>query len=730
MSLERLTLPVAAALLAVGGGLAAPPRMLQILVFFAMLLALGAVGWRIARLLLPGEAFLSTAVAGCSVAVAVGTLPAILLGHFGLLRPAYYLLTIAGLALAAAFLPRPASPTAGSGDAPPPPASLVEQAEAALVLAAGAALVLGVLACAWRLRFEPVGAYGGDDVSYHMAAVATWHHYGDLRMPKFEFGDRSTAFYPILGEIASWVLLAPFGDSDFAARWTQLPFTLFGCLALAALGRRLGLSRRAAAFAALFYASIYHVLPVLAYTAGNDPMTAFFTLAALDGALATGRTPEKGRAAVTGLALGLLVGTKYLGLFYAATVVLVLLLLLLARPAGRALFTNGPGRRQLLALAGTLAGVALVAGGYTYLRNAWTTGNPLFPAPIRLFGREVLPGWLSATLAFRRTRETFHLDVWHYLTDRADLFGPLFPYTLLPAGLLAPLAALAGLLRRRRGPAPERAAWIETVLVLAFPVVLFLQFLRLMDDHRDVRYWLAGVGLMAVGLAWLTERLGPRAGAAVRALLLVLLLHQIDKRIDLSHRREALLAVALVALAVLVVRRGEALRALLPRRTGAVLLAAGLVSLVLASPWLARGIDLYQDLKLRDRPAALALDRATGPRGATVIYVAFNQPYLYFGSRLQNDVQIVPTGWDFASQYYRFGGNAGFPFDGLEPRRWWRTLGAIDARFVVLRLSGEEEPRRSWILAHPERFQPIYRDGADEVYQVVRPAGEADPAGN
>jgi hypothetical protein len=243
-----------------------------------------------------------------------------------------------------------------------------------------------------------------------------------------------------------------------------------------------------------------------------------------------------------------------------------------------------------------------------------------------------------------------------------------------------------------------------------------------MDDHRDVRYWLAGVGLMAVGLAWLTERLGPRAGAAVRGLLLVLVLHQIDKRIDLSHWREALLVFLLLAAAVLVLRRGEALRALLPRRTGALLVAAGLV-LVLASPWLARGIELYQGLKLRDRPPALALDRAAGPQGATVAYMAFNQPYLYFGSRLQNDVQIVPTGWDFASQYYRFGGNASFPFDGLEPRRWWRTLGAIDARFVVLRLSGEEEPRRSWMLAHPERFQPIYQDGLDEVYRVVRPAG-------
>jgi hypothetical protein len=244
-----------------------------------------------------------------------------------------------------------------------------------------------------------------------------------------------------------------------------------------------------------------------------------------------------------------------------------------------------------------------------------------------------------------------------------------------------------------------------------------------MDDHRDVRYWMAGVGLMAVGLAWLTERLGRRAGTAVRSLLLLLILHQIDKRIDLSYRREVFLVIVLLAVAALVVRHREALRGALPRRTGAVLAAASVVALALASPWLARGIELYQGLKLRDRPAALALDQAAGPAGGTVVYIAFNQPYLYAGSRLQNDVQILPTGWDFASQYYRWGGNATFPFDNLEPRRWWRTLGAIDARFVVLRRSGEEEPRRSWMVAHPERFLPIYRDDKDEVYRVVRPPG-------
>ncbi|HSF41660.1 MAG TPA: glycosyltransferase family 39 protein, partial [Thermoanaerobaculia bacterium] len=440
----RLAVPAAiAAILAAGALLPAPPRALQILALAALLAALGISGRRIARHLLPEAGPLSRMTAAFTMAVALAVVPATWLGHFGLLRPAPFLLAMATLVLLSRLIPNSSQlpPLPGRGNGVVGEESRegegrggwpLGRVETALLAAAGFVILVLPLGKAVTDSFDLApGRNSFDDLSYHLTAVATWHHHGDLRMVKFSMGDSGTAFYPILSEIAAWTLLAPFRDSDVAARWVELPFALFSLVALAAIARRLGLSPRAAASAVLLYASLRRFFPVLALGAGNDHATAFFTLAALDGILETARSPRPGAAASAGLALGLLVGTKYIGVLNAATLLAVLALLVLVR-------RPRPALPALAGLAALLAVTMIAAGGYTYLRNAITAGNPLFPAPIHLFGREVFPGWEGATMAFRSRFPEYQIDIPRFLTARPDLFGPLSPFTLLPAALLAP----------------------------------------------------------------------------------------------------------------------------------------------------------------------------------------------------------------------------------------------------------------------------------------------------
>lgn len=699
--------PAIVAILVAGAVFPVEPRAFQALVLFAMLAALAGTGRRTARWLVPDVGRLSRAVTGFTVAVAAASVPATWLGHFGQLRPGPFLLCVAGMYLLSQFLPDRRE-KAGTSPAPtlPGPGSLASRIESTFLLAASAGLALVYAGIAWRLRVEPPGL-GPDDLSYHLSAVAVWQRFGDLRMLKFAVGDWSPSFYPVLPELSAWTLLAPFGDSDVLARWSQLPFALFSLVAVAAIARRLGLSRRSTALSVILYGSLKRVL-VLSFTASNDHVAAFFTLAALDAALAAGRHPRPGRFAATGLALGLLLASKYLGLYNAATVLAVLAVSFVAR---RRNWNFERSAVALPGLMGLLAAVMLATGGYTYLRNAVTAGNPVYPAPVYLFGQEILQGEKETSVAVRRDSPEGAIDIPEFLTRRKDLFGSLFPFTLLPAALLAPLAAFW----RRK---------VIAGMVLSLPAIFFLQFLYLMYDHRDVRYFLAGIALAAVGLAWLLDRAGTW-GSAIRSLLLLVTTILLMRRLEGPSLVENLLALGLILGAALVPRmrrwwighRGAVRRGWLPW-------AAGIAGLGAAAVALGAGIEVYQKQKLAKRPAALALERAAGPSGARVAYVGLNAPYLFFGRRLQNDVRIVPLTRNLAAEHYRWGGPVERPFTEGPYRRWRKNLVDLHVRYVVVIRSSWEDPERRWMVRRRDRFQRIYRDWETEIWRV-RPGPSA-----
>ena len=247
---------------------------------------------------------------------------------------------------------------------------------------------------------------------------------------------------------------------------SQLPFALLGAFAVAALCRRAGASvALAASLGAMWIA-----LPAVALqlhtshadvAAGALFITAFYFL--------TERPWSPTARTLTLLALGLYAGTKVTGLFHLALlspVLLVRLLLALrAEPAARG--------RRLGQVA--LAGVLLVwLGAPTYVENVARTGNPLWPARMRVLGRE-LAGPIAVedlgTPAFFREEGAFLKMVhnwtapeglyWPDVRERA--FGWLFPYLLLPALLWVGLSGVFG---------RERALGLSLALLAGLAVVV------------------------------------------------------------------------------------------------------------------------------------------------------------------------------------------------------------------------------------------------------------------
>ncbi|NMO17351.1 hypothetical protein HPC49_24135 [Pyxidicoccus fallax] len=255
--------------------------------------------------------------------------------------------------------------------------------------------------------------------------------------------------YPEFVELLSvWNVLFPMDTR--LEEIAQLPFALLGAFAVAALCRRAGAS--AALSASL--GAMWIALPAVALqlhtthadvTAGSLFITAFYFL--------TERHWSPTARGLTLLALGLYAGTKVTGLFHLVLLSPVLLIrmvgVLRAEPAAR--WTR---------LRQTALALVLLAwlGAPPYVENLVRTGNPLWPARMKVLGRE-LTGPIAAedvgTPAFFREKGSFRKMVrnwtaregmyWPDVRERA--FGWLFPYLLLPALLWV---GLSGVFSRER----------------------------------------------------------------------------------------------------------------------------------------------------------------------------------------------------------------------------------------------------------------------------------------
>jgi hypothetical protein len=703
---------LAAALLLVPA--AGAPAWLQCWGLVALLVAVGCVGVAIAGRLLPRlpalDRALAAAVFGAATWVAVG----VLLGDRGALTGSAFRATLAGLTLATVALdpsrrgPRPGEHRAVEGTAPararaahPSPAMpRAGRLASALVAAALVVVASGLGGAIHHYRLNPPGRFAYDDTSYHLTTVATWVVHHDLRMPQFSYGDPRTAYYPFAGELFAWGLVTPFSGGDFAARWSELPFALLSLLAAAVVARRLGVRGPATLLPPLLYTTVPGAFPGLALAAGNDHALAFAALATVHATLLLARRrPALGRAAYAGAALGLLAGIKLVGLLYLLPL-LALALVALTVASGR-----GSGGARVAA-AGCAVAVALLVGGYAYLRNAVTTGNPVYPVPMRL-GWLTLPGWDDLTLTRLREAEPGFLP-WSFPWTRTDLFGALFRWTMLPAAAVAPFAGLALARARRR---------LLVAGVLALPVAFYLAFVFAMEDHRGVRYVFAALALAAVAVAWLAGKLP----AGSRALLAGLLATAAAATWLLrAPRLSWILPLAALAGWLASRDRGRHCRGIRRSDRGSPALAAMLAGLVVA-PFLARSMVAYQGKRLVGQPAAAALARLSGGEPVRLAYVGWNQPYLYCGAHLQNPLSMPPASRTLDAMTYRWRGPLPDPSAPTERRIWLHNLEKLRVEWVVwVAAGGREGPEREWMASSPRRFSRAWGDDKVELWRVRR----------
>jgi hypothetical protein len=269
----------------------------------------------------------------------------------------------------------------------------------------------------------------GDPLVYELARAAFWRQQGGI-------GDIGAAYDPRLdispphaeiGQLATMLLSG--GDRFVALGQYVAVFAL--ALAVAGIARRIGLPPREALFGALLVPLLPLVL-LQSWTGFTDVVFASFLVAAAYFALGPGRL----ELVPFGLAVGLALGTKFLG---PLLLPLVGLLVLVAQPPRR-----WPGF-----LGAGLAGVS--GGAVWYLFNAFRAGDTLGDVDESGFQELTLPSVAES--------------VDRYLLELMDLSGAAgadrLVYALAGVGLVA-----AAVLVRGRRPAAA-STWLRAGVVVA-----------------------------------------------------------------------------------------------------------------------------------------------------------------------------------------------------------------------------------------------------------------------
>ncbi len=605
-----------------------------------------------------------------------------------------------------------------------------------------------------------------DGPIYHLYFAARWWQAGRIFLVATPFGETAAPYFPAVGDMwLTWLLVV--GGGDRLARVGQMPFYMIAALVVYALARMSGARPAASALASCWFAT---VSPLMVFTVEPVVDTIFLAgyLVAFYFAVRY-VVSEDGPAALilAGLAAGGACGTKAPGLVFVPPLLLVLAIFAL----------TSPGRPSVrIRNAALVLATPLVLAGFWFARNAWLTGNPLYPLEVTVFGRTIFPGWYARPVM---TGSRYYVAVTDWRSGFDILLGVLDPRLVLVW-----LAAVGGAWRLGRSARPgDRLAWICAQLAL-INVALYWVFIpyrtqqrfvfhatalaaiplaRLFDRARVFR--LMGVALLAVHVLtaqdWpfstfmkeLPWDLSPQIPS--RATSPVTFLNAVDAVLNRSAFLDRgtgwlLFAVGGVCMVGGLMLSRAARGSLWGWMRPIVVLgvAGGLLSFVLVNritdpiyyrfPYFTDYLSGWADLEAR-----------VGRTPTRIAYAGTNLPYYLLGRDLENDVRYVNLdghrNW-LLHDYHRAAPSLGLPstwpdtrpgWDRVRPNysEWLANLVAERIRFLVVTkadpLEGQHNPfdsqgfpvERAFADAHPDRFRLLYGDGKFRLY-AVRPAAK------
>jgi hypothetical protein len=516
------------------------------------------------------------------------------------------------------------------------------------------ALVALVIVIRVLLSIDPPLYY--DALTYHLSFAVEWMQRGNLDTPFQAYGDLAPAFYPVNGSLLYlWNMV--FVQTDFWARWTQVPFLVLIAASALVISRNLG-GRFQGGIFAIFLLCTVQMLRLADQDQGNDLITAALLFTGV--AFLTELIQWENSASAFGflMAICLALGTKYLSVLY--TPVLVVSSLFMARR-----FWFKTGIRSAAKWIALFLLLFLGVASFAYMRNAFVTGSMIFPASV-----DHIPGLHSAIAVPDLSANPFRERCRNY-SELNITFGRSW--------IVIVIGSLSFLLWRN-GYRKSLALWL---VAMAFVIVAAFY---LITPYKHCRFLLLPL-LMMVPIMSVSLEQAIFTNASFSSV------QQMMKK-----SRKFIIAGLFMLSVVPFLQIGTYEKEKYDRWAAARKLFFG------------RGWRYVQEETRRfDRPLRIILSRTQ------------NAPYPLYGLNLSNKVSYVPSTRSPEDVYYGWQKRILFPFGHLKERRWLAFLEEIrpdyffSTTYVTLTGFGMED---TWAQNNPARFHLVYRDRYVRIYKV------------
>jgi len=560
--------------------------------------------------------------------------------------------------------------------------------------------------------------FGWDSLNYHFTFAVEWLKNGNLNTPITVFDDPSPSYYPINGSLIYLWLIFPL-KNVFLADLGQIPFFALALLSIYSISRKLSLSREYSLFAAGLFMLIPNFFKQL-QIAYVDVMLAGLFLASLNYLFNLDEDFSFKNTLIYSASLGLLIGTKTIGLPYGLLLFLPFIYL-----------TCKNSKKLYLFLFSIL--VIFLLGGFSYLRNFLGTANPLYPLQFSLFGENIFKGVMdSATYSV-------HFKSSDYSLSKALFHEGLGLQTILlvlPAVFLALPVAL-----RKQG---KRLNFF-TIYFLTLPLLIYLVY-RFVIPLANLRYLYAMLALGII-LGFYTLKM---VGAGRFWIYTLVIICVLASATELAKRQELVASVVLTTIILVLLRfipRFSRLKIAIGRKTFmAILIVIMLGLLVTLEKWYEKN-EFPRYIKMI-RYSGFWPDAAKAwnwlndnTTGNNIAYVGRPVPFPLYGTSFKNNVYYVSVNstepaklhyfkssycqWDkdFASLHknleakgnYRYGANYSVWLGNLEKRK-------TDYLFVYSLHQTKEivfpmEDR--WAMDHPEMFRRVFANSTIHIYRLI-----------